>query len=67
MVVAPTEDGAEGIRETIHELAAYFYAYDGLVTLPWTEQLQRAFNFLTDILNRVGIHMNVRKTVRMAC
>ena len=33
-VVAPTEAGAEGLREMIQELAAFSYVGDGLVMSP---------------------------------
>ena len=37
-----------------------------LVASPRTEMLQRAFNILVDIFNRVGLHNNVRNMVSMA-
>ena len=66
-LVAPMEAGEEVLRETIHKLAALSYADGGLVVLPWPERIQKAFNVLTDLFNRVGLRTTVRNTVRMAC
>ena len=66
-VVAPTEAGAEGLREMIQELAAFSYVGDGLVMSPQLERLQRDFNVLTNIFEWVVLHTNMRKTVSMAC
>ena len=66
-VVALTEAGVEGVRETIQELAEFLYADGGLFALPHKERLQRAFNFLTDLFERVDNCTNMRKTVIMTC
>ena len=65
VMVAQTEAGAEGLRETIQELAEFFYVDDGLVASPWTERLQRAFNVLTNLFDWVGLCTNVWKKVSM--
>ena len=65
MVVVLTEVGAEGLRETIQELATFFYMYGGLVALTWPERLQRTFNVLIDLFGQVGLCTTVRKMVSM--
>ena len=65
-VVAPTETGAEEIKETIQELEDFFYADNGLVVLPRPERLQRVFNVLIYLFNQIGLQKNVQKTVSMA-
>ena len=65
--MALTEAGVEGVRETIQELAEFLYADGGLFALPHKERLQRAFNFLTDLFERVDNRTNMRKTVIMTC
>ena len=62
-VVSLTEAGEEGLGETVQELAAYFYADNGLIMSPRPERLQRSFDVLTD---QFGLHTNVRKTVSIA-
>ena len=64
-LVTPMEAGAEGLRESILELATFFYADGGLITSPHPEILQRAFNILTDLFGRVGIRTNLRKMMIM--
>ena len=66
-VVASTEAGAEGLGETIHPLADFFYSDDGLVALPQTERLKRQLNVLTYLIERVSLHTNMQKTVSKAC
>ena len=43
--------------------AAFCYAYNGLITSTNPRWLQRVFNTLTVLLNRMGLHNNVIKTV----
>ena len=52
-VSMPTEAGTGGLGLTIIYLATYFYGDDGLVALPQTERLQRAFDVLTGLFGRV--------------
>ena len=66
-VVAPTKDGREGLGMSIQDLAAYFYAENDLVTLTQLERLQRVFDVLNEIFDRVGLRANTRKTVGMVC
>ena len=66
-VVALAEAGAEVLRETIQELADFFYADDALVASLPPEKFQREFNVLTYIFDHVGLHTNVHKTVSMDC
>ena len=67
MVAAPAEAGMEGLSTSMQELAAYFYADERLVAFPRLERLQRSFDVLTDLFNRIGLQMNVRNTISMAC
>ena len=62
-VVAPTEDGMEGLGLSIRDLAAYFYANDGLVASTRPERLQRSFNALAGLFDRVRLSNNTRKMV----
>ena len=66
-VVAVIEAGSEGLITLVQDLVAYFYAGDVIVTLTQTEILQRAFDVLTDLFDRVGLWTNMRKANRMAC
>ena len=66
-VVAEIEEGTERLGMSIWDLAAYFYAYNGLITSTQTERLQRAFAILTGLFDRVGLRTNTRKTASMAC
>ena len=50
-VVEFMKAGAEGLGDTIQELAAFLYAYDRLVVLPHPERLQMVFNVLTDLFD----------------
>ena len=59
-VVAAMELSAEGIVILVQDLVAYFYTYDRLVSL------QRLFDVLADLFNRVSLHTNVHNTVIMA-
>ena len=63
----PMEAGTERMGETIQELTAFFYVYDGLVVLLRPEKFQRAFNVLADLSDWFSILINMRNMVRMAC
>ena len=62
--VAPTKAGAEGLGETIQELA-YFYADDELVMLRRPERFQREFNVFTYIFGQVGLYKKMQNMVIM--
>ena len=47
------------------DLAAYFYANDGLIASTHLERLQRMFGFLVSLFDQVGLRTNARKTVSM--
>ena len=66
-VVALAEAGVEVLRDTIQELADFFYADDALVASLPPEKFQRTFNVLTDLFDQVGLHTNLHKTVIMDC
>ena len=64
-VVVPTKNGREGLGLSIRDLVAYLYAGNGLVTSTQLERLQRVFDVITEIFDRVGLMTNTRKTVSM--
>ena len=66
-VVKPTEAGTGGLALTIINLAACFYADDGLVASTQPESLQRAFDALTGLFDWVGLHTNTESMVGMVC
>ena len=46
---------------------AFFYANDGMVASTYPGWIQSAFDMLTGLFDRVGLRMNVRKTVGVVC
>ena len=65
MVVTLTEAGTGGFGMTTIDLAAYFYADDGLMALTQLERIQRSFDVLTGLFDWVGLQKNTAKTVGM--
>ena len=65
-VVAPTEDGMEGLGLSIRYLLVYFYAGDGLVASTQPERLQGVFDVFTGLFRQVGFRTNTSNTVSMA-
>ena len=66
-VVMPTESGKGGLGLTIIDLVEYFYADDGLGASTQPDRLQRAFDVLTGLFNRVILRTNTANTVGMVC
>ena len=66
-VVTPTEAGTGGLGLTTIDLVDYFYANNVLVASTQPERLQRAFDILTGLFNRVGLRKNTANTVDMVC
>ena len=66
-VVMPTESDKGGIGLTIINLVEYFYADDSLVASTQLERLQRAFDVLTGLFDRVILQTNTANTVGMVC
>ena len=66
-VVASTKEGMGGLDLLIQDMTTYFYTNDGLVTSPQLEILQRSFDVLTSLFDRVRLRTNMHKTVIMAC
>ena len=66
MVVEATELGAEGLVTLIQDLAAYIYAYYGLVMSDQLERLLRAFYVLTCLFFRFFLQTNTHNMMRMA-
>ena len=51
----------------MQHLAAYFYTDGGLIASTRETHLQRDFDTLADLFDRVGLQNNVTKMVSMAC
>ena len=66
VVVALTEDGTEGLGQSIQGLAEYFYSDDGLVASTQADRLQREFDVLAILFDWVGLRMNTKNMVSMA-
>ena len=67
MVVAPTKEGMEVLGMSIWDLLEYLYSYNGLVALTKPERIQKAFDVLTGIFERVVLRTNTHRTVSTAC
>ena len=67
MVVTPTEVGMGGLGLTIIDLVDYLYSDDALVASTQPEKLQRVFDVLTGLFNRVGLQTNTTRTFGMVC
>ena len=52
------------MREVLY-CATFFYTQDGIVACNGPECLQKAFDTLTRLFDRVGLRDNVSKTVAM--
>ena len=60
--------GAGGQDQWVREVlycATFFYTQDGIVACNGPECLQKAFDTLTRLFDRVGLRDNVSKTVAM--
>ena len=57
----------EGLDLLIHYLAAYLYAGNGLVALTQPKRLQRTFDVLAGLFDRVVLRTNALKTVSIDC
>ena len=66
LAVEDAEKRGEKGKEVRHQ-AALFYADEGMVASSDPRWLQRAFNALVGLFERVGLRTNVGKTVSMAC
>ena len=66
-VVAQTKEEMEGLGLLIQDLEEYFYFENGLVSSIQLERLQRAFDILTGIFDRVGLKMNIQMMVSVDC
>ena len=67
MVATPIGAGTGGLGLTIIDLAAYFYANDGIMASTQTERLHRAFDVLTGLFDRVGLRKKTAKPVDIVC
>ena len=55
MMVSPKEAVTEGLDVSLQDILVYFYVDDGLVASPRPERLQKLFDVLSDLFNRVGL------------
>ena len=62
-VIAKKKAGAEVLGTSIHDLAAYLYAYGGIFTLTQPERLKKAIDGLTYFFKQVGLQENTRHMV----
>jgi Reverse transcriptase (RNA-dependent DNA polymerase) len=53
--------------DSVLEVAAQYYADDGLIASYDHDKLQKAMDFLVDLFERVGLKTNVSKTKAMTC
>ena len=67
MFVEAEEAGTKGFGRVVHRMATFFYSYNGLLAYMRPEWLQGEFGDLTEVFDRVGLHMNVRKTSGIVC
>ena len=65
--MAEIEEGTERLGILIWDLAAYFYADNGLIASTQTERLQREFSILTCLFDRVDIRTHTWKAASMDC
>ena len=65
-MVEGAEEWGEHGKESRHQ-NALFYVDGGMVTLPDPRWLHGAFSTLVRLFDRVGLNMNVGKTVGMVC
>ena len=66
-LMVSTEEGAGGLGLSIRDLAAYFYADDGIVASIQPERLHCASNVITGLFNQISLRKNTWKMVSMAC
>ena len=59
------DTGPESFGRSIHQLAAYFYAYDIFLAFNQEERLQRVFNVLMEIFDWFELRTNVGKKLSM--
>ena len=67
IVVTAPEEGMEVFELLIHDLVTYFYANNVIVASPQPERMQRAFDVLTGLFDRVRLRTKTQKTVIMDC
>ena len=53
--VDPGTTGTEGFGRDVQQLAAYFYAGDGILVSTCAACLQRGFDTLTELFHQVGL------------
>ena len=66
-MVNPGAASTEGFGRDVKRLESYSYAKYGLITSMRATGLQRVFDTLMELFDRVGLRTNVAKTVSMAC
>ena len=66
-VVAGEEEDPDGFGRAAGCIVKFFYTDNRLLDYTREEQLQWEFNMLTNLFDRVGLRMDVRKTVSVVC
>ena len=61
------ESGLDGFGWVVHWLTVFFHSAVSLLFLSSKSQFQLDLDVLTGLFDRVGLHTNVKKPVRMAC
>ena len=56
----------EGFGKDVQRLVAYLYANGGIIVLAQATRLQRDFDTLMELFDRVGLRTNVAKTVSIS-
>ena len=64
-MVTPSEEGTGGLGLTTIDLETYFYANNSLVALTQPERLQREFDVLIGLFDRVVLLKNTAKMTGM--
>ena len=60
-VTAGEETKLEGFGISVHQIAALFYADDGIIAPPQPSRLQEALEVLTGLSHTAGLRTNVEK------
>ena len=66
-VITWEDTGQEYFGRAVQNLAAVFYADDGLPTCPQPDRLQEALEVMMGMFYKVGLRTNVDKTVGIVC
>ena len=65
--VSGEEAEPDGFGRASGHMVTFFYVDNRFLDYTREERLQQEFNMLTNLFDRVGLIMNVRKTVSVVC